>query len=677
MKVVAVIQARLNSSRFPSKVIKEIRKDLSILDVVISRTLMAKNVHEVVLASAHHASENLLVELSHKYKIKCIFGSENDVLERFIDVGKKTHADAMVRITADCPLVDPEIIDSCISIFMEGGVDYVSNIDPPSYPDGFDVEVFSFSALCDSEKKAKNKSEREHVTSVLRSNSQYLKKNFEAEADHSDLRLTVDEPVDLEVIRAIYKFFEPRINFSYKEIMDLYKNIPEIFKLNLHIKRNSGMEMGKGQKLWIRAKSIIPGGGMLLSKRSEMFLPEKWPSYFSKTSGCFVWDLDNVRYIDMSLMGVGTNILGYSNRIIDDAVRGVIQDGNMSTLNAPEEVYLAESLVELHPWAEMVRFARTGGEANAIAIRIARAATGRDRVAICGYHGWHDWYLSANLGESKSLDGHLMPGLEPNGVPRSLAGLVAPFELNNCEQLESLLRNGGVGAIMMEVSRTEEVNVAFLSTVRSLANRYGAVLIFDECTSGFRQTLGGLHLAYKINPDVAIFGKAMGNGYAVTAVIGKKCIMDAAQKSFISSTFWTERIGSVAGLATIEEMKVQRSWEVITETGNLIKKKWVELAKKHNLKIKITGLASLASFTLDCQDWLSYKTYITQEMLRNGILASNAVYVSIAHTQEVISLYIESLDGIFRMIRACEEGSININQLLESPVCHQGFKRLN
>src|SRR5262249_19974557 len=277
----------------------------------------------------------------------------------------------------------------------------------------------------------------------------------------------------------------------------------------------------------------IPGGNMLLSKRSEMFLPNQWPAYFSKSRGCRVWDLDGREYIDMSLMGVGTNTLGYSHPDVDNAVRQCVDSGNMSTLNCPEEVWLAEKMIELHPWAEMVRLARSGGEANVIAIRIARAAAGRDGVAICGYHGWHDWYLSANLADEKSLDGHLLPGLQPAGVPRSLRGTVFTFNYNDFAELESLVKNHDIGVIKMEVVRNEEPADNFLHRVRRLATDRGLVLIFDECTSGFRQTFGGLHKQYGVAPDMAIFGKALGNGYAITAVVGRREVMEAAQTTFI------------------------------------------------------------------------------------------------------------------------------------------------
>ena len=298
--------------------------------------------------------------------------------------------------------------------------------------------------------------------------------------------------------------------------------------------------------LWLRAKKVIPGGNMLLSKRPEMFLPNLWPAYFSSAKGFNVWDLDGVKYIDMSLMGVGTNTLGYGHPQVDIAVKKNIGLGNLTTLNCPEEVFLAEKLIEMHPWADMAKFTRSGGEANAVAIRIARAAAGKDGVAICGYHGWHDWYLAANLNNDDQLDGHLLPGLKPNGVPRSLIGTVFPFNYNEIGELERLVSDNRIGVIKMEVSRNQIPKNDFLKKVRDLATQNGIVLVFDECTSGFRETFGGLHLKYGVNPDMAVFGKTLGNGYAINAVLGRRCVMDSAQSTFISSTFWTERIGPTA-----------------------------------------------------------------------------------------------------------------------------------
>ena len=435
-------------------------------------------------------------------------------------------------------------------------------------------------------------------------------------------------------------------------------------------------KINSGVNLWNKAKQIIPGGNMLLSKRAEMFLPDKWPAYFKKAKDCYIWDLDDNKYIDMSIMGIGTNILGYGNDEVDAAVQEVVEKGNMSTFNCSEEVYLAEKLIELHPWSEMVRFARTGGEANAIAIRIARASTGKENVAICGYHGWHDWYLAANLGKESSLDGHLLPGLKPKGVPRKLKDSIFPFKYNDLENLKYLIQNNNIGIIKMEVSRSKQPSKGFLESIRSLATKNNIILIFDECTSGFRETLGGLHLKYGINPDLAILSKALGNGYAISAVIGKKEIMNSAQSTFISSTFWTERIGPTASLKTLEVMEREKSWEIITKTGELICKGWEELAEKYSLPIKISGLPALANFTFTIKDWLKYKTFITQEMLKKNFLANNLVYVSTQHDASIIDLYFENLEPIFSKISDCENGQ-NIDDLLEGEVCHSGFERLN
>ncbi len=434
--------------------------------------------------------------------------------------------------------------------------------------------------------------------------------------------------------------------------------------------------MNSGQKLWNKAKEIIPGGNMLLSKRPEMFLPDKWPSYFSKAKGCSVWDLEGRELIDMSIMGIGTNLLGYGNEEVDEAVRRTINLGNMSTLNCPEEVFLAEKLIEIHPWAEMARFARSGGEANAIAIRIARASSGKDKIAICGYHGWHDWYLATNLQNNSNLSEHILPGLDPIGVPKNLSGTTFPFQFNNFQQLLKIVDNNDLAAIKMEVERINPPENDFLEKVRDLCDEKNIILIFDECTSGFRETLGGIHLKHNVSPDICMFGKALGNGYAITSVIGKKKFMQAAQKTFISSTFWTERIGPTAALKTLEVMKKLKSWEYVSALGDKVRSIWRNLAIENNLSISIVGIKPIPQFIINSKDFLKYKTFITQEMLKEGYLSSNIVFISMAHNEKILEQYNEKLKNIFKIIGECESGR-SIDNLLETEVCHSKFKRLN
>jgi glutamate-1-semialdehyde aminotransferase len=435
--------------------------------------------------------------------------------------------------------------------------------------------------------------------------------------------------------------------------------------------------MRTGQDLYKKAKTLIPGGTMLLSKRPEMFLPDNWPSYFSKAKGCKIWDLDNNELLDMSIMGIGTNTLGYGHDEVDNAVLETVKKGNMSTLSCPEEVYLAEKLVEMNPWADMVRFARSGGEANSIAIRIARAASGKDKVAICGYHGWHDWYLSANHNAGDTLSGHLLPGLNPLGVPKTLKDTVLPFHYNNFDELLNLVEKHDIGVIKMEVIRNFGPEDNFLQKVRDLATQKNIVLVFDECTSGFRETFGGIFKKYGVEPDMAMFGKTIGNGYALTAIVGKKSVMEAAQTSFISSTFWTERIGPTAALATLKVMEEIKSWDIITSKGKKVQLGWESLALSNGLEIDVAGIPALSAYSFKSEHALAYKTLVTQEMLKKNILASTSFYASIAHDDEFIDRYLEELDKVFSIIKKCENQELKIESLLKGPICHSGFKRLN
>lgn len=675
MKVVAIVQARMGSTRLPNKVMKLIG-GVPMIELLLLRLSRAKELTQIIVATSHDERNQPLVDHVRKLGYACEQGSENDVLDRFLRAGQAHEADVVVRITGDCPLVSPELVDECICRFKVAGVDYLSNANPPTYPDGLDIEVCTFKALRQASQETQKSYDREHVTPYLRESGRFKTASVQHSQDLSALRWTVDEPADFAVIEKVFQHFHPRTDFSWGEVLNLQCEQPSIFSLNQKIIRNEGASMGTGQKLWKRAKQVIPGGNMLLSKRAEMFLPDQWPAYFSKAKGCKVWDMDDNEYIDMSIMGIGTNILGYGHPEVDNAVRETIDLGNMSTFNCPEEVYLAEKLIELHPWADMVRIARSGGEANAIAIRIARAASGKDKVAICGYHGWHDWYLSANLGDDKNLDGHLLPGLEPNGVPRNLRGTVFPFNYNNFAELKALVDTHDIGVIKMEVQRNKEPEDNFLDNIRQLATDRGIVLIFDECSSGFRQTLGGLHKVYGVEPDMAMFGKALGNGYAITATIGKREVMEAAQNTFISSTFWTERIGPTAALKTLEVMERLKSWDTITSTGLDIRAGWQRLADKCGLKIDHWGLPALTGFSFQGPNALAYKTLLTQEMLGSGYLAGNSVYVCTEHNAEVVAGFFEALDPVFTLIKECEEGR-DVMSLLKGPVCHGGFKRLN
>ena len=230
------------------------------------------------------------------------------------------------------------------------------------------------------------------------------------------------------------------------------------------------MKIKNGINLYKYAKTIIPGGTTLFSKRSELHLPNKWPAYFKKAKKIYVWDFKGDKYLDM-FCAVGTSVLGYSNDKVNKSVLDTIKKGNMTTLNCPEEVSLAKTIIEHHSWASMAKFTRGGGEANALAIRIARSFTPKKNVAFCGYHGWHDWYLSANLDSKKNLNEHLMSGLNYDGVPENLKNTSFPFPYNDFDYLAKLIDRKKIGIIKMEVMRNIKPQNNFLRKVRNLCNK--------------------------------------------------------------------------------------------------------------------------------------------------------------------------------------------------------------
>ena len=407
--------------------------------------------------------------------------------------------------------------------------------------------------------------------------------------------------------------------------------------------------MNKNQKLWKKAKNFIPSGNSFLSKNPSRFKSKLWPIYFTKSKGCDVWDLNNKKYSDFSYMGVGTNILGYSNYKVDKEVMKIVKKGNLTTLNCPEEVELAERLVKMHKWANGVKFARTGAEANAIAVRLSRAFNKKNKVIVCGYHGWHDWYLSAKLLKTNYMDTHLFPKLKIEGVPSALKGNTYSVKFNDLNSIKRIIKKDkDISSIIMEVERDQKPKLNYLKSIRKICNKNNICLIFDECTSGFRETYGGLHLKYKIYPDIAMFGKAIGNGYALTAVIGKKKIMDKSKDTFISSTFWSERIGYTAALATLKEMKKIKSWKIITKKGQFIKKQLFKIAQKYGLDIKFSGLDSLIKFELKGLKKYDYNKFIIEKMLSKNFLACQNIYVSVAHNKKIINKYLSYMNNIFR-----------------------------
>jgi glutamate-1-semialdehyde 2,1-aminomutase len=433
-----------------------------------------------------------------------------------------------------------------------------------------------------------------------------------------------------------------------------------------------------GQDLYRRAKRRIPGGTQLLSKRPEQYLPENWPAYYSRAQGCTVWDLDGRPYHDFTTNGIGACVLGFANATVNAAVTRCVADGSMCTLNPPEEVALADRLCQIHPWAEKVRYARTGGEAMAVAVRLARAATKRGTVAFCGYHGWSDWYLAANLAEATALGTHLLPGLDPAGVPAALRGTALPFRYNEIGELEKIVAShrADLAAIVMEPMRGDVPRDGFLEKIRALADETGAVLVFDEITAGWRSHFGGMHLRLGVNPDLAVFAKALSNGFPMAAIIGKGSVMEAAQLTFVSSTFWTERIGPVAALATIDEMERIGASEQVQRIGEQVQAGWKASAAKTGIPARASGLPALCHLAFECgEQSRAVMTLFTQEMLERGYLAAGGFYPTCAHEPAVVADYLKAVDDVFAFLRQkLDQGGVHA--ALHGPIAQSGFARL-
>jgi len=428
-----------------------------------------------------------------------------------------------------------------------------------------------------------------------------------------------------------------------------------------------------------RAKQRIAGINHLLSKRPDQFSLGVWPSYFKKAQGVEVWDLDDNKYIDMSIGGIGATVLGYADTDVDKAVKSVIDNGIASSLNAVEEVELAELLCELHPWADKARFTRTGGEAMTVAIRLARAATNNEIVLFCGYHGWHDWYLAANI-SSDNLQGHLLPGLLATGVPSSLKDTAFPFEYNNIESLTKLINlyRGKIAAIVMEPIRNISPVPDFLPAIRTMASNEEIPLIFDEISSGFRMNSAGAHQLFNIEPDIAVFSKALGNGYPIGAVIGIAQYMDSINHTFISSTCWTERTGTSAALATVKKHIKHNVGEHLMAIGKLVQQGWLEIANSTHIPIIVGGIYPLSHFEFNIQgsDHLVLKAYYVQEMLKQGFLASNIFYAMYAHTTEHVNAYLSASLTVFEKIKSILANNESIEMYLEGEPAVAGFKRM-
>lgn len=671
-KILAIIQARMNSTRLPGKMLKEI-EGKPLLWYIINAAKQSELIDEVVLATTKNEEDKELLEKAEEYCIKSFAGSENDVLDRYYQTAKKFQGDIIVRLTGDCPLADPNIIDKVIEKYKKREVDYCSNVHPPTFPDGFDVEVFGFDILEKLWKEVKEAYIREHVVAYIREHPKKFKIfNVENEENLSNLRFTVDNTEDLELIKKVIEELGEKRNL--KNLMRLIKEKPEILKINEKYKRydnflDEGKKIKKSKELLEKAKKIIPSASQTYSKSYNYFCEGVSPAFLERGEGSHVWDVDGNEYIDF-VCALGPVTIGYNDARVNNTIKKELEKGISFSLPTELEVKLAEKIIEIIPCAEMAKFMKNGSDVTTAAIRLARAYTQKDMVACCGYHGCQDWYVGTTNNDL--------------GVPKEVKKLTKTFEYNNIESLKKIFEEnkGKVAAVILEPCQENGPKNNFLEEVKKIASENKAVLIFDEVVSGFRMSLGGAQEYFKITPDLGCFGKGVGNGASISFLTGKKEIMELIDKgAFISTTFGGETIGLAAALEVIKILEKPESFKKIWRLGNLWKENVERLIEEKNMKeiVEIYGLAPHCGVifkdigNLKALDLLSI---YQQTLTENKILSTGINNFCLAHSEKDINKFVEAVNKAFNKVKEAVEKD-SVEKILKGEKIQPVFNRFN
>jgi glutamate-1-semialdehyde 2,1-aminomutase/spore coat polysaccharide biosynthesis protein SpsF len=684
MKIVAIIQARMGSTRLPGKVLMEVCGK-PLLWHVVNRVSYSKYISQIVIATSTNPKDDEIEKFAKKYKLKVFRGSENDCLDRYYKAAKKYKADIIARITADCPLICPEIIDRVIAEFKKNNSDYVSNSIIRTFPDGVDVEVFSFETLKKAWKETKDPVEREHVTVYIRNSGKFKIKNVvnDKPVNPQEYKWSVDRIEDLEFVREVYKhLYKDNEIFSYDDIMDLLNRYPEIKNINSNSLVDEGyyrslmgaqkvkpkkIKISNSLKLKRKISELIPGCSQTFSKGPTQFVQGVAPVFLEKGNGSHVWDADGNEYIDYA-MALGPIILGHNYPAVTEAVKEILEKGTTFTLPHRLEGELAEILCEIIPCAEMVRFGKNGSDATSGAVRVARAYTGRDKIACCGYHGWQDWYIATTT--------------RNKGIPEEVKKLTLTFEYNKIETLEKIFEENKdqIACVIMEPVGVIEPEDNFLQKVKELTHKNGAILIFDEVVTGFRFSLGGAQEYFNVIPDLACFGKAMANGYPISAIVGKKEIMKLFEEVFYSFTFGGEIVSIAAAIATVEELKNKSVIKYIWEQGRKLRDGYNVFVRELGLEkyTQCIGYPPRTVITFKGEDGnedLLLKSLFQQECIKRGILFTGAHNICFSHTNKDIDYTLQVYRTVLEIIKNAIEKN-EVIELLEGKPVEPVFRRI-
>jgi glutamate-1-semialdehyde-2,1-aminomutase len=634
----------MGSTRLPGKVLADIGGE-AMLSHIVERVRRSCMIGQVIVATSTAGEDDVLAEYCREKGFAVFRGSESDVLDRYYQTAKVYGADTIVRITGDCPVIDAEVIDRVIAAYLSDECEYASNILVCTYPDGLDAEVFSFEALETAWREARRAGDREHVTPFLRSSGRFRLRNVENELGHSmrHLRWTVDEPCDLEFVRAVFARLQPKKTFGWREVLSLLDSDPALARLNSGLVRNEGYyhsialepavpprrrEIKRSRELKDKSAAVIPAGSQTLSKGPTQYVQGVAPNFLVRGAGSHVWDVDGNQYIDYP-MALGPIILGHGYPSVMEAVQLQLADGTAFSLPHPLEIEVAERMVQMIPCAEMVRFGKNGSDATAGAVRLARAYTGRDKVACCGYHGWQDWYIGSTTFN--------------RGVPKAVQQLTLTFEYNKIESLKRLFaeHSGEIAAVILEPIGIVEPQDGFLQQIRELCRQEGCLLIFDEVITGFRLARGGAQEHFGVVPDLACFGKAMANGFPISAVVGPREIMKLFEETFFSFTFGGEALSLAAAQATMKEIAEKNVIGHLWEQGRILLDGVNVLAREFGLEqfVRCVGLPPrtvISFFDESGRDSLVIKSLFQQECVKRGVLFSGGQNMCFSHSTEDI-----------------------------------------
>jgi len=650
-KVVAVIQARIGSTRLRGKVLMDLGGQ-PVLAWCVRAAKAAPGVDAVWVATSTLDQDDVIAQWCADNAVDCWRGSETDVLSRFVGCANASGADVLLRITGDCPLLDPQVIGAVVRLQKQTGAAYCSNVSPRSYPDGLDVECFTFEALAAADAEATRPIDRDCVTTWIGRN----RSRFPAETvinpipGLQDERWVLDTAADYEFCKAIAARWPwDKGPPSQLDILGILDANPDIRKLNADAIMNEryfdalaeepiyARSYERSQEAFERAKKVIPLAAQTFSK-SYLQYPQPSPLFLSHGDGALVWDVDGNEFVDL-VSALLPNVLGYRDPEVDAAIRKQLSSGISFSLATELEAELAETLCRIIPCAEAVRFGKSGTDVTSAAVRLARAYTGRERLLICGgYHGWADWSVERNL-----------------GVPEVVRGLTTRVPYGTEMTAASL---ADVAAVIVEPERGAQ----YLRHLREVCDHSGAILIFDEIITGFRYHLGGAQTLWGVTPDLATFGKAMANGMPLSAIVGRKDIMkrfEPPDNIFYSGTMFGETLSLAASIATIKKMERENVVDRLRDTGLKIYMGAANIAREIGLPADVIHSRGTASFQRIAFRDEQIAALFRKEMIASGTLIVGSHNVCYAMGESEIKRILKSYRHALGVIKdALDKGDI-------------------